>query len=274
MKEFKLIYILGSGHCGSTLLDLLLNGHSHVLGLGEFMTITRNKILRKTLADESIADFWFGVAAHYEAATGNEFSQVAFMTPSLSRLFRWRKAEYSRYEQQTIDILTCLSKKTVATIFVDSSKFWNRLYVLQQCPQIDLRVIHLVRDGRAVVNSYLERYPDFFYSVRRWAAPNIMSFYLKRKSSPQNWLKIHYEDLAQHTEKTLREICSFLNIVFEPDMLTFRKHPYYGIGGNRMRNSSDDHIFLEENWKQDLPDHYHRLFNLCMGWLNRYYGYR
>jgi len=35
MKNKKLIYITGSGHSGSTLLDLLLNGHTHITGLGE-----------------------------------------------------------------------------------------------------------------------------------------------------------------------------------------------------------------------------------------------
>ena len=35
MAEKKLVYITGSGHSGSTLLDLLLNGHNQITGLGE-----------------------------------------------------------------------------------------------------------------------------------------------------------------------------------------------------------------------------------------------
>lgn len=272
--DYTLVYILGSGHCGSTLLDLLLNGHPAVCGLGEVMTISRSKILKKTLADESTADFWKGLVSRYEAETGSAFSQLGFMTPSLVQLLRWGSAECRHYERQTIDLLNCLQDTTGAAVFVDASKFWNRLYVLQQCPRIDLKVLHLVRDGRAVVNSYLERYPDFFYSVRRWAGPNLMSFYLKRKSSPQNWLQVYYEDLALHTEKTLRTVCTFLNIAFEPGMLAYRKHPYYGVGGNRMRNNSDERIFLEEKWKQNMSGRHRRLFAVCMGWLNRYYGYR
>ena len=31
----KVVFILGSGHCGSTLLDLMLGAHSRIVGLGE-----------------------------------------------------------------------------------------------------------------------------------------------------------------------------------------------------------------------------------------------
>jgi nucleoside-diphosphate-sugar epimerase len=35
----QLVYILGSGYCGSTLLNRLLNGHSQVIGLSEIFIV-------------------------------------------------------------------------------------------------------------------------------------------------------------------------------------------------------------------------------------------
>jgi hypothetical protein len=42
-KGFTLVYVLGAGHCGSTLLNLLLKGHSQVLGLSEIYLIPQMK---------------------------------------------------------------------------------------------------------------------------------------------------------------------------------------------------------------------------------------
>jgi len=36
MERVKTVFILGSGHCGATLLDLLLDSHSQMCGIGEF----------------------------------------------------------------------------------------------------------------------------------------------------------------------------------------------------------------------------------------------
>ena len=41
MHQRAVVFVLGSGHCGSTLLDLILGSHSEAFSLAEFIHISR-----------------------------------------------------------------------------------------------------------------------------------------------------------------------------------------------------------------------------------------
>lgn len=56
-------------------------------------------------------------------------------------------------------------------------------------------------------------------------------------------------------------------------MLNYKKHPYVGIGGNRMQKQTTESIELDESWKTELSYWNSIKFNLLGGWLNKYYGY-
>ncbi len=42
-NKIPILYIIGSGHSGSTLLDMLLGGHSKIVGVGEFRMFSNQK---------------------------------------------------------------------------------------------------------------------------------------------------------------------------------------------------------------------------------------
>lgn len=289
-KRFTLLYILGSGHCGSTLLDMLLNGHSQIAGMGELMSLRRYIVLKGTeltqrrpgdwqevLTNVLTTKFWKQVRQCFENCCGTPFSSLvdSCSHPKFKLLIRkWTDDDIKKHVLPYYILLSCIHETTGADIITDSSKFPHRLYLLQRSGFFKVKVIHLIRDGRGVTNSYYRKYGNFKVALQRWMYPNIQSIYLRRLFSRKDWTVVRYEDLATNPEKTLIKVCSFLNTEFEPRMLSFRSTPYLGVGGNRMREEqSHEDIFLDENWKKELPWNYRLAFALTAGWLNRFYGY-
>jgi hypothetical protein len=119
----------------------------------------------------------------------------------------------------------------------------------------------------------MRKYSDFSTAVRKWAAPSILGYYLRRRVRPTEWLQLHYEDLVTRPQQTLRTVCGFVDVGFEAEMLAYRGKPYFGIGGNRMRDGRDERIVLDEKWKEELSWKYRLAFTISCGWLNKLYGY-
>jgi Sulfotransferase family len=295
MQHYTLLYILGSGHCGSTLLDLLLNGHSEILGLGEICvlhrhvakrvrcdvfplsgTVHNNSQLRAWIGTEShLLDtpFWQLIKHQYEKSSGSPFDKINLREGKWNAIRSWQAKDIENWARPNEVLLSCVHQVSGANVLTDASKFPHRLYLLQRSGLFDIKVIHLVRNGCAVVNSYLRKYGDFRIALRRWAGPSVLAFHLRRKFKQSSWLQLRYEELASKPEETLKAVCSFVGVNFEPEMLAYRGKPYFGVGGNRMRDNGDECIFLDDEWQRELSYKHRIAFILIGGWLNRLYGY-
>jgi Sulfotransferase family len=296
--DSMLLYILGSGHCGSTLLDLLLNGHSQILSLGEIVTLGRYIALAKRTPQQSFqlsyspsqmgkrkdwmeveshpldTPLWMEVRRCYEYASAMPFEQIQLRHPRWSTLLlSWGEADIEKWVRPHEILLSCIHRVSGSRILTDASKFSQRLYLLQRSGRFNIKVIHLIRNGRAVLNSYLRKYGDFRIALRRWAGPTLMASYLHRQFKEANWMEIRYEDLSMAPTDTLKVLCTFLGIKFEAKMLDYQRHPYFGIGGNIMRDRKEQGISLDERWKHELSGKHKLLFTLTAGWLNRLYRY-
>jgi hypothetical protein len=86
----------------------------------------------------------------------------------------------------------------------------------------DLRVIHSVRDPRANVMSQRTRWPStiLWEAASRWrASVREGRRWQERRVTP--YLEVRYEDLVRTPETVCRAICTFLEIPFDPALLTF-----------------------------------------------------
>jgi len=280
MQNYTLLYILGSGRCGSTLLDLLLNGHSQILGLGEVMIL--NKIFKPLLTPDPMTvkfsefyiPFWQEVKRRYESTSGAPFDQINLSHPRWRTIPLWHAEEFERWAKSNEALLSCIQEFSGARILTDASKFSQRLYLLHRSGLFNIKVIHLVRDGRAVTNSYIQRYATFTGGLRGWMTTALSSIYLRRKFKRTDWLQIKYEEFVTKPDDTLKDICTFLGIGVEPGILAYRTSPYFGIGGNPLvKKREDENILLDERWRRELGLKHRVIFELTAGWLNRLYGY-
>lgn len=95
----------------------------------------------------------------------------------------------------------------------------------------EARFIHLVRDGRDVVLSRARksrRAVPIPLAARRWKR-RILST-RRRAETVTHYLELRYEDLVQDTERTLRRVCDYIDLPFDPAMLAYHER-----AGERLR---------------------------------------
>jgi Sulfotransferase family len=279
--SYQLVYILGSGRCGSTLLDLILNGHSRVLGAGELMTLnSRTDPLEGPHAEWNTElrplyiQFWHEVERRFDES-GQSLRETNFSHPRLRNLWRLDEDSVAAWALATKTLLASLHQASGRDIIIDTSKAAQRLYLLLRSGLFRPKVIHLLRDGRAVSNSYIQRYGAFWGGLQTWAISGVLPLYLRRRIATGDWLEIRYEELATNPETVVRAICAFLGVEYEPQMLHYRNHAYYGLEGSpTFLKRTDEGIELDERWRSQFSLGHRLTFALLGGWLNRLYGYR
>lgn len=84
----------------------------------------------------------------------------------------------------------------------------------------NVRMIHVVRDGRDVVSSHHPNAAETYYvSPQRWVADVRAGLEQKERT-----LLVRYEDLVSDSEGTLQKICEFIGEAFDARMLNFEQH--------------------------------------------------
>lgn len=273
IEKITVVYILGSGHCGSTLLNLLLNAHPRMVGLSELVSI--QNYLRPgqgTLLTDQAQ--WVSIKERFEQITPDgQFDDIDLSTPSLGQVLsnsippRWVTDNCYLF-RSVLDVM----EKDIA---VDASKGVKRLMGLDKTGMYDLRVIHLARNGRAVVHSYRKKGYGFLSSFRRWFMPAVFTRRLMPAKLLDATLTVRYEDLCDDPERVLEAICRHIRLPYTDDMLAYRSVPYIGVGGNRMvKTTSVSKISKDERWREEGRDLDAILFRLFLGgWVNGRYGY-
>jgi hypothetical protein len=88
----------------------------------------------------------------------------------------------------------------------------------------EARFIHIIRDGRDVSLSHLrmnwgpETYEE---SARLWR--NRIRRAQRMARNVDHYMEVHFEDLVADTEGTLRKVCDFIELEFDPVMLDYHE---------------------------------------------------
>jgi hypothetical protein len=278
-REYTLLYVFGSGRSGSTLLDLLLSGHPRVLALGELSTlVTRFDPLAATgLPSDAfpaeVRRFWELVRGCCEAG-GQSWTSIDLTHPRLRQAVRWSPSRVDAWARRNQLVIDCAHRSARAQVVTDSSKAPPRLVLLARSGRFQLRVLHLLRDGRAVTQSYVRRYDNFAGGLRTWMVASLSAPVLRSLVGRDRWLQLRYEDLAQDPARSLAKVCAFVGLDYEPAMLQFRSHPYLGVRGSpTVRSTAEQAIRLDERWRTEMSVARRAAFEVVGGWLNKLYGY-
>ena len=268
-----IIYVLGSGHSGSTLLNLLLNGHSQVVGLCEVDSLNQRLLLPESDPLYPLAHvFWRKVAECWQTSMGSDFQQIRIETPNKRQLKAWSDGDHREYLRNNRALLDCVTRVSGASHIVDTSRSRRRLALLSQDERFSFKVVHLVRDGRGVVNSYRRKYGRFRIGLRRWMVPTVFGLVTRKRMRELDWMQLRYEDLAAAPEATLRKLCQFAGIEYEAGMLNYWEQEDISIGGNRMRQLKRP-VRLDEKWRREMSLTERIFFTTTGAWLNWTLGY-
>jgi hypothetical protein len=118
------------------------------------------------------------------------------------------------------------------------------------------RIIHIVRDGRAVAASImpLDWGPNSIMKTSRWWM-RMVSFGLAAELAlaPESVIRVKYEELVANPEGVLRPLCDFLQIDYQPQMTqaTGFTPPRYTINQHTLVGQKPD-MRLTSRWQQKL----------------------
>ena len=245
------VFIASLGHSGSTLLDLVLGGHSRLVGLGEVATVL-------TSGNDGEPSFTGDCSCGQDAASCPLWSEVA------RRIQAEPHAPLARRYRIVFE--------TVAAVFgpdvtpVDSSKYLPWLRLLHDEGGVDLRVLFLLKDVRNFMASEVEtaaRKRGQGLRRRQMSPLGAFAYWHRHNRAVEQFLRdstlptfqLGYEELCLATEPIVREICRFLGLAFEPAMLKLSSSRSHVLRGNRMRRQPEkaaltyDHRwFMRRDW--------------------------
>jgi len=301
MKTIKVIYIAGSGRSGSTILDRVLGSLEGVFSLNEIYRIWQDGFIENNLCScgkpFTVCPFWSAVVAdaikdqshigrHFALSSGVEHSRhfPGLYTGMTSKKF---KAKVEDYTEILRKLFFAIAKFSGEEIIVDSSKIPSRALILSRVPGIEVHILHVVRDVRAVVHAWQKnKYnPARRVSMRRYPAYRTIFFWIMRNafsellSSKLPYVRVSYEDFASNPRGTLQSVVDRIQPV-RGQRLPFTKdnsiylEPVHSISGNPQRFSFGvTTLRLDDEWRLNLDPMTRKLAYLFAYPLNARYGY-
>lgn len=177
-------------------------------------------------------------------------------------------------------------------VIVDSMKVPYHIDVVRRIPDVDLSVLHLVRDSRGVAYSNLKWVPKQSPSggkayrgrrspakaALRWAQVNASFDVLAARGV--RTARARYERVVASPREELRRIAAFAGVRVGDDDLAFvgdaaiELVPDHLVAGNRMRlESGTVALRADEAWREGLGERERRLVTALTWPLLRRYGY-
>lgn len=315
--EFRVVYLGGMGRSGSTLAERLLGELPGVCVAGEIVHLWQRGVVDNERCgcgtEFRACEFWSGVA---EAAFGGwssvDVARIAELRgsvdrtrfiprlagPALGGATRRDLAEYTSYYER---LYHGISQVSDCPVVVDSSKHASLAFCLRRSEAVNLRVLHVVRDSRAVAYSwttkvrrpeasgaageseagYMTRYSPV-RAAREWNTQNGALQLLARGAVPV--LRVRYEDLVAAVKPTLREIAGFAGITVDEAGLAFvtdggqpqraQLSQTHTAAGNPMRFTTGQiTIRPDDRWQTAMPAAQRRTVTALTLPLLRHYGY-
>ena len=320
----RLIYILAASHSGSTLLSMLLGSHPDICTVGEIKLGALGNVdeyLCSCRVPIRVCPFWVTVGREMErrghpfniAEPGTDIMSIEsrYVRFLLRPLYRgsclervrdaalflsptWRTG-LTRVQARNLAFIETLRKVTGRQVVVDSSKIGIRLKYLLRIRGLDVRVVRLIRDGRAVSLTYMapamfadaedprlrgggsggsregERLP-IREAAREWQRSNEEAEAILRLLPPDRWIEIRYEDLCCQPDAVLGRIFRFTGVRTDTKIQNFRDREQHVIG-NGMRLDTIGEIRLDERWRHTLTSGDLDVFKEVAGPMNRKLGY-
>lgn len=323
-ERVKLVYILAASHSGSTLLAMLMGSHPDVCTVGELKFKSLGDIAcYRCSCREKIREcgFWngicqdmskYGLFFNFELP-GTHFNSInsryicRLLRPlhrgpflekirdvALNLSSKW-KYQLPRIQKQNEILVKCLLTRTGKKMVVDSSKIGVRLKFLMRNTGLDVKIIRLIRDGRAVALTYMDpaRFADakdislqrggsggssesrrlsMTNAAHEWRRSNEEAEALLSNLDRSYYVDVRYEELCLNTDRELKKIYTLLGIDNDDVYRDFRSQNHHVVG-NGMRLDMTNEVNLDERWKTALSAADLIQFDSVAGKMNRRLGY-
>lgn len=269
------IFVLGCGRSGTTLLRLMLNSHSRISIPGETWYYPDFHAERAAIAAWPDGEWRDRLTQRIAGSPvfpqlGVSLDALRDQLDSLSRddwpsviacanLAFARSEQKPRWGDKTPGYVRCLP--VIKELFPDA------------------KILHVIRDGRDVVLSFLEQHfgpSGILEGADYWRADVERG----RRDGPRvfgaSYHEVRYEELVANPERVLREVCSAIGETFESTMLEYHDSAHrYLIDEQHWHERTKSALTSArtERWRQEMIRDDEALFELAAGRLLHELGY-
>jgi hypothetical protein len=283
----KVLYIVGVGRSGSTLLERMLGAVPGWVNAGELNAV----FSRVAVQDQrcgcgepfSECEFWRAVGDRAFGGWNEVTERMAQLQPRLVRqryvprlatgvagpTYLRELDEYLDAYRRLYDAIAVVSG---ADTVVDASKSTSQLVALRRIDDLDLRIVNLVRDSRGVANSWNKRgirkpqsrQGDTMgtYAPHRlallWATLQLQCAVVGA-AAPHS-ARVRYEDLVARPRDTLEQLLDEVGLPAPDGALdhvgerSVHLGPSHGVAGSRTRFTTGRiDLELDDAWRSTLP---------------------
>jgi len=305
----RVLYIGGVGRSGTTVLERALGELPGYHVLGETVHLWQRALVDDELCGcgrpFSGCPFWtavgqraFGGWDRVDPREVLDLKRAVDRNRYIGRLAAPRlpaevAARLARYVGMYRRVYDAVTETTGAAVLVDSSKHASLAFCLRWDPQLDLRVLHAVRDARGVAYSWTKGTPrpeatsgstSFMptYSptstALRWDLYNSAFGLLARRGTPT--LRVRYEEFVADPRGVLTAVADFAGHPVTEQGLAFASDTaveltaQHTVSGNPVRFTTGPVTLRpDEAWRTELPVGQRRAVSLLASPLLRRYGY-
>jgi hypothetical protein len=260
IENIPINFVIGKERSGTTLLQVILNGHPNISAPPEsrFIMLFYSR---------------YGSIKNWTEKDLSNFCNDIFKEKAFKRDWNINKesllASFITAREVATYSLLCKIIFYHFSFGKDIKHFFDKNPIYCNfLPQLKLlfpeaKYIHLVRDYRANIVSHrrvfmIKRGPDISY---RWLKMN-MEVENAKSHCPTCFLTIKYENLVSEPEKTVNQFCEFLSIPFYEEMISEHSknvYPSYKQNNNKKFRSIHQKVFTPitasfvHEWKKVLP---------------------
>lgn len=303
----KVLYIAAAGRSGTTLLNCMLGQVDGLFAAGELTYLWDRGLAGDELCGcgrpFSRCRLWTRIMDRaLDATARSEPERLVSLRDGVCRLSRlplilFRSLQRRRFEMTKTRYMRLLASLycairdvTGCEVIVDSSKHPSEAYLLREIREVELSVVHVVRNANAVVYAWqkhmqrtavpdrpkaMPRYPTV-QTAMAWNVFNSLIERLARDGAP--YVRVRYEDLVEQPRSAIGAICRLIG----------RHRDNFGFVGNGQVNLAPNHtvsgnparfrygevpLRLDREWERQMPRGQKALVNVLTYPVARRYGY-
>jgi hypothetical protein len=183
--------------------------------------------------------------------SGNPISTTARSVARRARVFQRREGRFVEAHLRFYEQALAYSGRK---LYLDGTKSIRRAQLFLENTQKEVRIVHLIRDGRAFANSYRKN-RHMGMEVLPEAANNWIDYIrrvdeLAARSGKVQVVSLRYEDLCRTPESFFRKLFDFLALPYEDVLRRAREEQH--VLGNRMRRKFSGEVKEDESWKDEI----------------------
>jgi hypothetical protein len=249
--RLKVIFIAGTSFSGSTLLGLLLGSDQSAFFAGEVKQFPRinnyknpqDPSYRTCTCGKDFSDcpLWSEVKSGFQStldfkpAPGVSILNLKLFLKLLNPFFVLERHSSMTGYGSLIHTIFNLADQHIKAIeyVVDSSKSVHSLYTLTRSSEVDVYVLHIIRDGICACSSFKKRGYTAWYGMLVWLVGNMfMSLFVKK--AKLNVIRIDYERLCKRPYDEFMRINAFLGTELNVSKTVnrVRREQYHLFGGS------------------------------------------